>query len=243
MRLDPRDVALCLGHGEDLAARGGAISPGCQTSFVATALMSLCTGTSFGSAGTIGVAMMGLGAATGAPLAPLAGAVVSGAYLGDKMSPLSDTTNVCALAASADLYRHVRHMLYTALPSAAVALTVYSFLGGGASQPAAGGGAALLAELERGFRLTPVTLLPAALAIAAMLRGIPAVLAISLSSATAVVIGLTLQGFSIEVAAAAAVSGFRPEMLAQRDSTRPAPARRSWPWSSAGASSRWRRRC
>ena len=81
------------------------------TAFLATALMSLATGTSWGSAGTIGVALMGTAAALGAPMAATAGAVVSGAYFGDKMSPLSDSTNICAIGAGANVYAHIRHML------------------------------------------------------------------------------------------------------------------------------------
>ena len=64
------------------------------TSFLVTAFVSVCTGTSWGSAGTIGVALMGVAAGMGAPLPIVAGAIVSGAYFGDKMSPLSDTTTL-----------------------------------------------------------------------------------------------------------------------------------------------------
>jgi len=86
------------------------------TAFIATATMSLCTGTSWGSAGTVGVALMGMAGALHAPLHIVAGAVVSGAYFGDKMSPLSDSTNICAMAAGVPLYRSIRHLLYTAIP-------------------------------------------------------------------------------------------------------------------------------
>ena len=96
------------------------------SAFLVTAVMSLCTGTSWGSAGTLGVALMGAAAAINAPMAATAGAVISGAYLGDKMSPLSDSTNICAIGAGADLYAHIRNMLYTAVPSSLVALLVYS---------------------------------------------------------------------------------------------------------------------
>ena len=94
------------------------------TAFLVTAAMSL-TGSSWASAGTIGVALMGVAAAMDAPLAITAGAVVSGAYFGDKLSPLSDSTNICAIGAKADLYDHIRHMVYTAGPSFVVALGVY----------------------------------------------------------------------------------------------------------------------
>ena len=78
------------------------------TSFLVTAVVSVCTGTSWGSAGTIGVALMGVAAGMGAPLPMVAGAVVSGAYFGDKMSPLSDTTNVAPAVAEGDLEQDIR---------------------------------------------------------------------------------------------------------------------------------------
>ena len=78
------------------------------TAFIVTAIMSMATGTSFGSAGTIGVALMGMAEVSGVPLEMCAGAVLSGAYFGDKMSPLSDTTNISAIGAGADLYAHIR---------------------------------------------------------------------------------------------------------------------------------------
>ena len=81
------------------------------TAFLVTAVMSICTGTSWGSAGTVGVALMGMAMAIDAPLAATAGAVVSGAYFGDKLSPLSDATNICAIGANANLYDHIRNML------------------------------------------------------------------------------------------------------------------------------------
>ncbi len=83
------------------------------TSFFVTAFVSICTGTSWGSAGTIGVALMGVAAGMGIPLPAAAGAIVSGAYFGDKMSPLSDTTNLAPIAAGSKLYEHIGHMIYT----------------------------------------------------------------------------------------------------------------------------------
>jgi NhaC family Na+:H+ antiporter len=104
------------------------------TAFLTTALMSTFTGTSWGSASTLGVAMVATGAALGAPLPLVAGAVVSGAYFGDKMSPLSDSTIIAAVAARADLYRHIRHMLYTAGPSFVACLIVYGLAQGARSR-------------------------------------------------------------------------------------------------------------
>ncbi|QVV82225.1 Na+/H+ antiporter NhaC, partial [Serratia marcescens] len=77
--------------------------------FFITSVISVCTGTSWGAAGTVGVALMGVAAGLDVPLAAAAGAVVSGAYFGDKISPLSDSTNFAAIVADTDLYSHIQH--------------------------------------------------------------------------------------------------------------------------------------
>src|SRR5690606_8606490 len=83
-------------------------------------------GTSWGSAGTVGVALMETAAALDAPLAATAGAIVSGAYFGDKVSPLSDSTNIAAIGAGAPLYSHIRHLMHTSVPSFLAAFVVYA---------------------------------------------------------------------------------------------------------------------
>lgn len=187
------------------------------TAFLATATMSLFTGTSWGSAGTIGVALMGTAVALDAPVAATAGAVVSGAYLGDKMSPLSDTTNICAIGAGAPLYGHVRHMLYTAVPSFAVALSVYA-LAARPGTPAGGGlpdrALTLLADLDRAFTLGWVAVIPVVVIVWGIVRQAPPALAILSSSVVALVIGVAVQGFAVRDALIAPVSGFRTAMLA-----------------------------
>ena len=184
------------------------------TAFLATAVMSLSTGTSWGSAGTIGVALMGMASALDAPLDAVAGAVVSGAYFGDKLSPLSDSTNICAIGARANLYAHVRHMLYTALPSFVVALLVYTLLAlpaaDGDGLPA--GAARLLVDVDRVWDLGPLVLLPAAVVVFGIVRKIPPVLAMAASSVTAAMLGVLVQGFSLAEALRTAVQGFDAEM-------------------------------
>ncbi len=190
------------------------------SAFLVTAVMSLCTGTSWGSAGTLGVALMGAAAALGAPLAASAGAVVSGAYLGDKMSPLSDSTNICAIGAGSDLYAHIRHMLYTAVPSALVAVAVYSTVGRGASSAGDRGGgmpesaAALLAEMDSVFSLGPWALLPLLVVLAGIALRVAPALALAASSVVAMVQGVVLQGFAVESVLIAAIRGFDPAMVA-----------------------------
>ncbi len=186
------------------------------TAFLATATMSLCTGTSWGSAGTIGVALMGMAAALHAPLPMMAGAVVSGAYFGDKMSPLSDSTNICAIGAAVPLYRSIRHLLYTAIPSFTACLIVYSLAS--RFSPVSGDGLpasarVLLAELDATFRLSWITLIPLAVVLWGILRKYPPALAITLSAAVAVVVAIALQGIEPIDALTSAVAGARVEMI------------------------------
>ena len=90
------------------------------TAFLLSALLAIVTGTSWGSAGTIGVAMMGIAGGLGVSLPATAGAVVSGAFLGDKLSPLSDTTNLAPMAAGSDIYDHKAYALYNCTSSCSI---------------------------------------------------------------------------------------------------------------------------
>jgi len=96
---------------------------------VICAIVSLAIGSSWSTMGTVGVAGMGIGLSMGIPAPMIAGAVISGSYFGDKMSPLSDTTNLASGLAGTDLFVHIRHMLYTTIPGLAIALAVYWYLG------------------------------------------------------------------------------------------------------------------
>ncbi|UCF21527.1 MAG: Na+/H+ antiporter NhaC [Gemmatimonadota bacterium] len=187
------------------------------TAFLATAIMSSFTGTSWGSAGTIGVALMGTAAALDAPLAATAGAVVSGAYFGDKLSPLSDSTNICAIGAGAPLFVHIRHMLYTAVPSFVLCLVLYTLAARLAPVPADGmpeSARLVLADIAAVFSLHWIALLPPVIVIWGIVRRLPPALAISLSALVAAAIGVVVEGFSIQDAVVAAVGGFRAEMVA-----------------------------
>ena len=185
------------------------------TAFLATAIMSLFTGTSWGSAGTIGVALVSTAAALGVPVAATAGAVVSGAYFGDKISPLSDTTNISAIAADVSLYRHIRHLLYTTLPSFAIALAVYliavRLTAAGAAGAADAG--AVLSDIERVYSLSPLVLLPLAVVVGCIVARMPATLAILASAVVAILIAITLQPFTLRDGIFAAVGGFRVDMV------------------------------
>jgi NhaC family Na+:H+ antiporter len=96
---------------------------------VLSALVSLATGSSWSTAATIGIALMGIGQSLGIPAGWIAGAVISGAYFGDKMSPVSDTTNIAATMAGAELTDHIRHMIWTSGPAILIALLVFGIKG------------------------------------------------------------------------------------------------------------------
>ncbi|WP_336155206.1 Na+/H+ antiporter NhaC family protein, partial [Fusobacterium polymorphum] len=96
---------------------------------VMCAIISVSTGSAWTTAGTMGTAAMGIGVGMGIPAPLVAGAVVSGASFGDKLSPLSDSTNLAAATAEAGLFDHVRHMLKTTIPSFLIALLIFAFLG------------------------------------------------------------------------------------------------------------------
>lgn len=96
---------------------------------IISSFISVITGTSWTTIATIGIALMGIGDALGIPQPYTAGAIISGAYFGDKMSPMSDTTVLASSMAGADLFRHIRYMLYTTVPSIVISLLLYLVIG------------------------------------------------------------------------------------------------------------------
>jgi Na+/H+ antiporter len=97
--------------------------------FVVTSIVATCTGTSWGSAGTIGVALMGVAHGLDANVAAVAGAVVGGAYFGDKISPLSGSSNFAAIVNNLDLYEHIKHLSKTTIPAWFVSALIYLVIG------------------------------------------------------------------------------------------------------------------
>ena len=146
--------------------------------FVATCLIcaisALATGSSWTTAGTLGVALIGV--AMGLSLSPAiaAGAVISGAYFGDKMSPLSDTTNLAPAVAGTDLFTHIRHMSLTTGPSFLIALVLYLIIGLGAevgSDMVQLRG--LMSTLDESFNVTPLALIPLVVVFVFAMRKVP----------------------------------------------------------------------
>ncbi len=147
------------------------------------ALVSLATGSSWSTSATVGIALIGIGKALGVSEALVAGSVISGAYFGDKISPLSDTTNLAPAMAGTDLFTHIRYMLFTTVPSFTIALVLFIIIGLNIdSSGAVSNIQPVLTELESIFNLTPWLFLVPALVIVLIVVKMPALPAILLGT-------------------------------------------------------------
>jgi NhaC family Na+:H+ antiporter len=173
-------------------------------------ITSLATGTSWGTAGTIGIALIGIGEGLGFPLPVVAGAVLSGAYFGDKMSPLSDTTNMAPAMVGTDLYTHIKHMSYTTGVSYIITLLIEVAIGF-----FYGGGQAnlekvnqILSGIDAQFSVNPLLLIPPVIIIILAFRKIPAVPGIVIGIVAAAILGVIFQGNSFGSLLSAAYGGY-----------------------------------
>jgi len=170
--------------------------------FLICILFSLLTGTSWGSAGTIGFVLMGITEAYGANMFIAAGAVVGGSFFGDKMSPLSDTTNVASLATEVPLFDHIRSMMYTTGPSAIIAAIIYAamspyFSGALEVQNQPETIAATMSGLESMFEFNLLLLLPLLIVIWGSVTKKPIILTLLGSAWLALILALIFQSFSL----------------------------------------------
>lgn len=140
-------------------------------------IVSLSTGSSWTTAGTVGIALVGVGAGLGIPAGMTAGAIISGAYFGDKMSPLSDTTNLAPAMAGTDLFTHIRHMIYTTVPALIISLIIYAFLGiqFAGKQLDTASINTILNGLNSGFNINPLLFIPPILVIIIVILKVPAI--------------------------------------------------------------------
>ena len=159
-------------------------------------LMSIATGTAWGTTATIGVVLMGLGGPLGIPPPVVAGMVVSGASFGDKMSPVSDTTVLAAMSADTNIYAHIRSMLYTTVPTYIICLAIYTVLGLQYADQSLS--IAQLDELQRHlaneFVISPIALLPLFVLLILSIRRFPAELSMMASVVAAIALAVTAQG-------------------------------------------------
>lgn len=161
------------------------------------ALVSLSIGSSWTTAGTVGVAFIGIAQGFGLSPAVTAGAVISGAYFGDKMSPLSDTTNLAAAVGGADLFAHIRNMAWTTGPSLVIALTIFAILGSGSTAVDLSAVAAIQQVMADNFTIHWVMLVPlfAVLALAAL--RMPALPTIIMGAILGAVAAILFQGEAV----------------------------------------------
>jgi NhaC family Na+:H+ antiporter len=190
-------------------------------SFLLCAILSLCTGSSWGSAATGGVAVMGIAAGLGMNLPINAAAAVGGCIVGDKLSPLSDTTNLAPLAAGTDLYAHIRSMLWTTLPAGGVAAFIYFILGlkmdVGTLTELPEMTVNMMNDLKSVYNWNIIVLVPFVIIIGGAFLKKSAVLSMVAASLTAVLIGTFYQGFDFVKGLNSCINGFTVDMITSNE--------------------------
>lgn len=186
------------------------------TAFLICAVVSVVTGTSWGSVATMGTAMMGVAATLGVSLPATAGACVAGSYFGDKMSPLSDTTNLAPIAAGSQLYEHIGHMFWTTVPATIISLVVYAFVGLNADVSSYATSESVIAmtnQLDQMYDWNLLILVPVILVLAGSLLQWPTIPVMVASSLVAGVEGIFIQHVSLANVLKSTVSGFNVSMI------------------------------
>ena len=177
------------------------LSPGIFlfATLILCSIVSLATGSSWTTAGTVGIALMGVGTGLGINPAMTAGAIISGAYFGDKMSPLSDTTNLAPAMAGATLFDHVKHMVYTTGVSYIIAAAGFIFLGFGYANKALDTAAIneILDLMSQNFNINPLLLLVPIIVIIMVAMKVPAIPGLFIGTLLGGVAALIFQGASI----------------------------------------------
>lgn len=181
--------------------------------FVLCFLTSEFTGTSFGSVATMGLALVGVATTTTIPLPLVIGALVCGAWFGDKMSPMSDTTNLASGVTRVPLYTHINSMMYTTIPAAIVAFILFTIAGliyaGGELDATK---ANLICDtLTANFKISPILILPAILVLLVSVFKLPALLGMGLTVVVSTVFAMVFQGVGFVSLMNYAANGFRIE--------------------------------
>jgi len=178
-------------------------------------LTSIATGTSWGTIGTLGVAFIGIALGLGIPLGPAAGAVVSGAYFGDKMSPFSDVTNLAPVAAGSNLFDHIKHMMWSAAPAWMTGLVIYLFVGlnmnTGAGEVSSESMLIIMRTLKDHFSFHWLLLLPMIIVFYFAAHKKPTIPGMLLSSLTAGILAVLFQHATIPEIATALNTGYQAD--------------------------------
>lgn len=162
-------------------------------------MASLATGSSWTTGATFGVAFMGVGLGLGVPPAITAGAIISGSIFGDKMSPLSDSTNLAAGVAEADLFDHVRSMLYTTGPAIVISLIIYAIIGMGYGSDTIDTSTVdvILNGLKSNYFISPVTLILPVLIVVLAVKKVSGLAVMVISSLLGAAFGIIFQGYGL----------------------------------------------
>ena len=184
------------------------------TACIICALVSVTIGSSWTTIATIGVALLGIGKALGFSDGKIAGAIISGAYFGDKISPLSDTTVLASSMSKVPMFDHIRYLMYTTVPSIVITLVIFTILGFSHS----GSDSSLINEytsvLDSKFNITPWLLIVPALTAVMIARRMPALIVLALSTATAAIAAVIFQPDIIrEIGASIAGDGSNAKIL------------------------------
>ena len=184
------------------------------TACIICALVSVTIGSSWTTIATIGVALLGIGKALGFSDGMIAGAIISGAYFGDKISPLSDTTVLASSMSKVPMFDHIRYLMYTTVPSIVITLVIFTILGFSHS----GSDSSLINEytsvLDSKFNITPWLLIVPALTAVMIARRMPALIVLALSTATAAIAAIIFQPDIIrEIGASIAGDGSNAKIL------------------------------
>ncbi|MDO5718174.1 MAG: Na+/H+ antiporter NhaC [Tissierellia bacterium] len=180
---------------------------------IITSITSLATGTSWGTAGTMGIALMGIAQGMGIPAPITAGAVISGSYFGDKMSPLSDTTNLAPAMAGTDVFTHIKAMMKPTMIAYAMTLIIFAVF----SFKYAGSGAdtSTVVKLQEGlkstFNISPLLLLPPIIVIGTIARKMPAIPGITLGIISAAILAPIFQDATLGQILESGMSGYFAE--------------------------------
>lgn len=191
------------------------LSPGIflPAAFLLAAVTSILIGSSFGTIATMGIVLLGVAEGLGVPKAVTVGAIVSGAMLGDKISPMSDSTNLTAAMSSTDLFDHIKSMLYVSGPAALISLILYTIIG--TFYLESGADLAninqILSSLSQNFNISLWTLIPPALMLLLSLFKVPAIASLSLSFLTASLFAVLTQGASFAEILNAAANGYQAD--------------------------------
>ena len=157
------------------------------------AIISIATGSSWTTSATVGIALVGIGSALGIPAGMIAGAVISGGYFGDKMSPLSDTTNLAPAMAGTDLFTHIKYMTYTTVPTILVTLVVFAILSGKTDTTGNTDVSDLLHSIKNSFHISPWLFLVPAVVVGMILMKTKPIIALSVGVVLAVIFALIFQ--------------------------------------------------